>query len=198
MSIFKLEEFSTRIVSDDPKLASNTSLEEHRLEAFEQGYKAGWDDAAAAQSEDQARIAADFARNLQDLSFTYHQARGQILGSLEPLLMEMVSKVLPKITYESLPQTIVDEVLSIAQTQTDTGIQIVISPSNRPALEQLIEETQDTFNITIIEEPSMAEGLAYLRFAETEKQIDLDSVLIKFSESVEGYFKQQEKVAVNG
>lgn len=198
MSIFKLEEFSTRIISDDPKLASNTSLEEHRLEAFEQGYKAGWDDAAAAQSEDQARVAADFARNLQELSFTYHQARGQILGSLEPLLMEMVSKVLPKLASDSLPQTIVDEVLSIAQTQTDAGVQIVISPSNRPALEQLIEETQDTLNITIIEEPSMADGLAYLRFAETEKQIDLDSILTSFSQSVEGYFEQQEKVAVNG
>ncbi|WP_456388541.1 FliH/SctL family protein [Profundibacter sp.] len=198
MPIFQLEEFSTRIISDDPKLSSNTSLEEHRLEAFEQGYKAGWDDAAAAQSEDQTRVAADFARNLQELSFTYHQARGQILGSLESLLMEMVSKVLPKLAYESLPQTIVDEVLSIAQTQTDAGVQIVISPSNRPALEQLIEETQDTFNITIIEEPSMADGLAYLRFAETEKQIDLDSILTSFSKSVEGYFEQQEKVAVNG
>jgi len=198
MSIFQLEEFSTRIISDDPKLALNTSLEEHRLEAFEQGYKAGWDDAAAAQSEDQARVAADFARNLQELSFTYHQARGQILGSLEPLLMEMVSKVLPKLASDSLPQTIVDEVLTIAQTQTDAGVQIVISPSNRPALEQLIEETQDTIKITIIEEPSMADGLAYLRFAETEKQIDLDSILASFSQSVEGYFKQQEKVAING
>lgn len=197
MSIFPLEEFSTRIVSDDPTLASNTSLEEHRLEAFEQGYKAGWDDAAAAQSDDQARVAADFARNLQELSFTYHQARGQILGSLEPLLKEMTSKVLPGLARETLSQTIVDEVLSVAQSQTEAGIQIVISPSNRPALEQLIE-TQDSFEVTIIEEPSMADGLAYLRFADSEKQIDLDSVLTSFSQSVEGYFEQQEKVAVNG
>ena len=198
MSMFKLEEFNTCIVSDDPKLALNTSLEEHRLEAFEQGYKAGWDDAAAAQSDDQARIAADFARNLQELSFTYHQARGQILGSLEPLLKEMVSKILPKLANDSLPQTIIDEVLSIAKTQTDAGVEIVISPSNRPALEQLIEETQDTFQITIIEEPSMADGLAYLRFAETEKQIDLSNVLTNLAHSVDGYFAQQEKVVVNG
>lgn len=197
MSAFQLEEFSTRIVSDDPTLASNTSLEEHRLEAFEQGYKAGWDDATAAQSDDQARVAADFARNLQELSFTYHQARGQILGSLEPLLKEMVTKVLPKLAYENLPQTIIDEILLVAQKQTEAGIQIVISPANRPALEQLLE-TQDSFDITLIEEPSMANGLAYLRFADTEKQIDLDSILTSFSQSVEGYFEQQEKVAVNG
>jgi len=197
MPIFKLEEFSTRIVSDDPKLASSTSLEEHRLEAFEQGYKAGWDDAAAAQSDDQSRVAADFARNLQELSFTYHEARGKILKSLEPLLKEMVSKVLPKLAFENLSQTIVDEVLSVAQTQTEPEIQIVISPSNRLALEQLVA-TQDNLNITIIEEASMADGLAYLHFADTEKQIDLDSVLTSFSQSVEGYFEQQDKVAING
>lgn len=197
MSIFQLEEFSTHIVSNDPKLATNTSLEEHRLEAFEQGYKAGWDDAAAAQSEEQSRVAADFARNLQELSFTYHQARGQILGSLEPLLKEMVSKVLPKLASDSLSQIIVDEVLAVSQTQTEAGIQIVISPSNRSALERLLE-TQDSLDITIIDEPSMAEGLAYLRFAQTENQIDLESVLSGFSQSVDGFFEQQEKVAING
>lgn len=197
MPTLQLEEFNTRIVSDDPKLASNTSLEEHRLEAFEQGYKAGWDDAASAQSEDQNRISADFALNLQDLSFTYHDARGHILNSLEPLLKEMVSKVLPQLAYKNLPQTIVDELLEVAKRQSIADIQIVISPSNRPALEQLLE-LQNGLNFTIIEEPSMADGLAYLRFADTEKQIDLDSVLTSFSQSVEGYFEQQEKVAVNG
>jgi len=197
MVTFKLEEFSTRIISDDSKFSSNTSLEEQRLEAFEQGYKAGWDDAAAAQSDDQSRVAADFARNLQELSFTYHEARGQILGALEPLLKEMVSKVLPKLARETLSQTIVDEILSVADVQTKAGIQVVISPANGPALEQLIQ-TQDNLDITIIEEPSMADGLAYLRFADTEKQVDLDSVLSSFSQSVEGYFEQQVKVAVNG
>lgn len=197
MSIFQLEEFSTRIISDDPTLTSNTSLEEHKLEAFEQGYKAGWDDAAAAQSEEQSRVAADFARNLQELSFTYHQARGQILSLLEPLLKEMVSKVLPRLAANNMAQTIVDEVLSAGEAQTGAEIEIVISPANRPALEQLLQ-TQDNLDITIIDEPSMAEGLAYLRFAQTEKQIDLESVLSGFSQSVEGFFEQQEKVATNG
>ena len=93
MSVFPLEEFSIKIVSNDPKLMPETSFEEHRLEAYEQGYKAGWDDAATAQADDHTRISAGFARNLQELSFTYHEAKGQILGSLEPLLKEMVTKI---------------------------------------------------------------------------------------------------------
>ena len=41
------------------------AVEEAKLAAYEQGYTAGWDDAAAAQSDDQTRIRADLARNLQ-------------------------------------------------------------------------------------------------------------------------------------
>jgi len=197
MSIFPLEDFCTKVVSNDPKLTPETSFEEHRLEAYEQGYKAGWDDAAAAQSEEKSRITADFARNLQELSFTYHQARGQILSSLEPLLMEMVSKVLPKLAAGHLAKSIVDEIMLIAKTHTNADIQIVICPANRPAIEQLLE-SQDTLKITIIEEESMAEGLAFIRFGEIERQIDFENILNRFSQSVEGYFEQQEKVAING
>ncbi len=197
MALFPLEEFSTTIPANDPNPVPETSFEEHRLEAYEQGYKAGWDDAAAAQAEEQSRISADFARNLQGLSFTYHEARSHILNSLKPLFTEMVSKVLPKLAQETLPQTIVDEILSVASTRTEAEIEIVISPANRTALEQLLEG-QTTLEISIIEEPTMAEGLAYLRFSDSEKQIDLTSVLTGLTQLVEGFFTQQEKVAING
>ncbi len=197
MAVFPLEEFNTTIVSNDPKLTLETSFEEHRLEAYEQGYKAGWDDATAAQIEEQSRVAADFARNLQELSFTYHEARSQILDSLKPLFTEMVSKVLPKLAQETLPQSIVDEVLSAAADRTIAEFEIVISPANRPALERLLED-QTVLDVNIVEEPTMAEGLAYIKFSETEKQIDLTSVLAGFSQLVEGFFTQQQKVAING
>jgi flagellar assembly protein FliH len=197
MAVFPLEEFSTTIVSNDPKITLETSFEEHRLEAYEQGYKAGWDDATAAQVEEQSRVAADFARNLQELSFTYHEARSQILNSLKPLFTEMVSKVLPRLAQETLPQSIVEEVLSAASDRTSAEFEIVISSANRPALERLLEG-QTALDVNIVEEPTMAEGLAYIRFNETEKQIDLTSVLAGFSQLVEGFFTQQQKVAING
>ena len=197
MAVFPLEEFSTTIVSNDPKLTLETSFEEHRLEAYEQGYKAGWDDATAAQVEEQSRVAADFARNLQELSFTYHEARSQILNALKPLFTEMVSKVLPRLAQETLPQSIVEEVLSAASDRISAEFEIVISPANRPALERLLEG-QTALDVNIVEEPTMAEGLAYIRFNETEKQIDLTSVLAGFSQLVEGFFTQQQKVAING
>ncbi len=197
MALFPLEEFSATIAANSPDPVLETGFEEHRIEAYEQGYKAGWDDAAAAQAEEQSRVSADFARNLQELSFTYHEARSQILNSLKPLFTEMVSKVLPTLAQGNLPQTIVDEVLTVASDQTDAEIEIVISPANRPALEHLLEGLT-SLDVNIIEESTMAEGLAYLRFSDSEKQIDLTSVLTGVSQLVEGFFAQQEKVAING
>ena len=84
------------------------AIEEAKLAAYEQGYKAGWDDAAAAQSEDQTRIRADLARNLQQLSFTYQEARAHILKAVEPLLEEMVNRRLPDTARETLAPLVLE------------------------------------------------------------------------------------------
>ena len=60
------------------------ALEDLRILAYEQGYTAGWDDAAAAQTDDQSRIKADFARNLQSLGFTFQEARMHVLRAIHP------------------------------------------------------------------------------------------------------------------
>ncbi|MFV0360116.1 MAG: flagellar biosynthesis protein, partial [Tropicimonas sp.] len=81
----------------DPLLAfyPEARLEEERLVAFDSGYRAGWDDAAAAHADEQGRISAEFAGNLQELSFTYHEARNAVLGEMEGILKGIVDKVLP-------------------------------------------------------------------------------------------------------
>ncbi|PIE14241.1 MAG: flagellar biosynthesis protein [Rhodobacterales bacterium] len=197
MAVFPLEDFCAKPVSANPDLVPETNLEENRLEAYEQGYKAGWDDATDAQHKDQTRISADFARNLQALSFTYHEARSEVLTAIEPLLKEMVSKVLPKLASENLAQNIIDEVLNIARQHTQNDIEIVIAPANRISVEKLLSDQQG-LEVSIAEEPSLAEGLALIRFGESEKQVDFASVLSRCSDSIGGFFAQQEKVVVNG
>ena len=47
--------------------------------SYETGYSAGWDDAVRAETEAHKRISAEFARNLQDLGFTFHEARAHVI-----------------------------------------------------------------------------------------------------------------------
>ncbi len=105
MPLPKLEVFdATPAAKPDPGLVTTqvSAIEESKLASYEQGYKAGWDDAAAALAEDQTRIRADLARNLQQLSFTYQEARSHILKAVEPLLEEMVGRLLPDMARETL------------------------------------------------------------------------------------------------
>lgn len=194
---FQLEDFGTRILSDDPTIVNETSLEEHRLEAFEQGYKAGWDDAAAAQKDDQSRISTDFAQNLNDLSFSYHEARTQILSVLEPLLTAMVSKVLPHIAAQDFPHAVVRAAMEVAANRTEADLEIVVAPANRAALEGLLESDMP-LNAAVVEEPSLGEGQAYLRFAAEEKEIDTDKVLSGLAETVSDFFCEQTEAVSHG
>ncbi len=168
-------------------LPQGIDLAEEKLQSYEQGYKAGWDDATTAHTKEQTRISADFARNLQDLSFTYHEAKAQVLGALEPLLTEMVEKVLPKLATENLVEMVVEEVQQVARTVAEAKVELVISPENRPAMERLLDGEQ-SLPVTLVEEPTIPAGQVFLRFEEMEKQIDLEAVLNRCKEAVDGFF----------
>ena len=85
-----------------PEQVSKINAEAEKMSAYEQGYQAGWDDAVQAQLRDQARISADFARNLQDLSFTFFEARTNVIQSMEPLMMQMLETVFPSLMAAAL------------------------------------------------------------------------------------------------
>ncbi|WP_417262464.1 flagellar biosynthesis protein [Celeribacter sp.] len=167
------------------------------MAAYEQGYKAGWDDATRAEGEDQSRIGAEFARNLQDLGFTFHEARSHVMKALEPLLTEMVSKVLPNLVNETLGQTILEELLPMAEDASDAPIQIVVSPASRPAIQRLIDDSL-TIPLDIIEEPSLAEGQVYLRMGELEKKIDMDSAVEKIGKAINAVYALNEEAMKHG
>lgn len=189
----ELEEFDVFRPGPEPTPATaQTEMEEQRLQSFEQGYKAGWDDATKAQTDDKARVSADLERNLQTLSFTFHEARSQMLRDLKPLLTEMVSKVLSKTAFENLPEIVAGNVMEIAKTHLDTRIELVAAPKNRLALETLLN-TQSNLPVQITEEASLGEGQVYLRFADSEQHFDLDAVTRQVSQIVADFYELQEK-----
>ena len=180
-----------------PPAITPEEIEKIRLEGYEAGYQAGWDDASRAESEDQSRIGAEFARNLQDLGFTFHEARSHVMHALEPLLTGMVEKVLPGIVSETIGQTIVEELLPLASAAADAPIEVVVSPASRPALEALLAEaTSVPFALT--EEASLAEGQVFLRSGKTEKHLDLTGAVDRIGSAINGLYELNEKAFQNG
>lgn len=196
---FKFEVFETgqALQTSVAAVVDAGTQEEIRLEAFEQGYKAGWDDAVAAQAADQDRIGADFARNLNELSFTYLEVRATILKSLEPLLREMVGKVLPRMATESLAPLVLEQVIEMAGAHSSVPVELVVAPSNLHALQRLAEG-QDSLPLNILEEDSLGEGQVFIRLGEVETQIDLDGMLSGFSSALDGFFEINDKELAHG
>lgn len=192
MSVSHLLEDFGAYARGTPVALTDVSLEEQRLEAFEKGYQAGWDDSARAANEEHRTISADFAQTLKDLSFTYHEAQIAILNGLKPLMDQIMSTVLPSLVHQALCAQISELLHELAQEHSDQPIEIVTAPLNIPALEAMLQE-QDTPPVSLVEEDSLAEGQAYLRFGSQEREIDLKAVHTAIEQAVTGYFDQTER-----
>jgi flagellar biosynthesis/type III secretory pathway protein FliH len=186
----RLEEFESPLEPAEVADAGQLALEEVRLEAFESGYRAGWDDAMTAQSEEQNRLRVDLARNLQALSFTYFEARGHVIRALGPLLREMAGRVMPAIARETLPALVAEALEAHAETAAARAMTLVVNPSNRAAVENAVADSP--LPLTLVDEPSLGDGQVYLRFDDTEERIDIDAALAAIASAVADYLSTQD------
>jgi flagellar biosynthesis/type III secretory pathway protein FliH len=189
MPALRLEVFDTLTTADgaDLPLVEATAVEEAKVAAFEQGYQAGWDDAAAAQEGDQGRIRADLARSLQSLAFTFQDARSHVLQAIRPLILEMTSRILPEVARESLAPTVLDALMPLADDLSEAPLTLVLNPAVRAQVEDLITRATG-LPLVIDEEPSISEGQVYIRFGPGEAKVDLTQVTEDIAAAVRSFF----------
>ncbi|WP_233192765.1 FliH/SctL family protein [Acidimangrovimonas sediminis] len=189
----QLEVFETVAAAaapSDAALLDSAQIEEMRLESYEQGYKAGWEDATTAHAAEQDRIGADLARSLQTLSFTYHEARTHVLRALAPLLNDVVSVLLPVVAGAALAPQVADRIAPLAAAQSEVPVRIFVNPAARAAVEARLGDGL-TLPVELVEEPTLGEGQATLRFGESEERIDLDAVVAEIRGLLAEYFNAE-------
>ncbi len=191
-----LDDFSSTVIANSAG-DSGTLSEDARLEAFEEGYKAGWDDVVAAQQKDTHRIGEDLARNLSDLSFTYHEVRTNILQALRPLLHEILGKVLPVSASAALPELINEHVSDIADSATHLPILITVHPDLVETVGDLIPESS-SLPVSTHADTSLTNGQAMIKFADQEHQIDLDGAIANMNAALKDFFEAEFKERANG
>ena len=174
----------------DTVVLDTMALEEAKLGSYDAGYAAGWEDAAAAQSDEQSQIRADLARNLQSLGFSYQEARMHVLRSIEPLLQEMVGRLLPELARETLAPIVLEVLMPMAEKMADAPVTLVLNPAARAAVEMLLGQATG-LPLTLIEEPSLGEGQVYLRMGGAETRVDL--AIAEITAAVRGFFDLPER-----
>jgi len=185
----RLEIFDTANAADGTPqpLVEASALEEARVTAFEQGYSAGWEDAAAAQQGDQSRIRADLARNLQSLAFTFQDARSHVLQAIRPLILEMTNRLLPEVAREALAPTVLDALMPLADDLAEAPLTLVLNPAVRDRVEGLLAQATG-LPMQIEEESSLGEGQVYIRFGTAETKVDLTQVTADITTAVRAFF----------
>lgn len=186
--LLHLETFDLPGLADRLPESAQVEVEEMRLAAYEQGYSAGWDDSVAAQSDEVARLRADLGRSLTEMSLSYRDARRHVLGTLEPLLHDMVTKVLPTIAHQTLGQIILEHLRPVAETMSAAPIIVTTAPSNRAVVEKLLA-AQTGLPITVREEPTLGDGQAFLKATGSEIRVDLDDVIVAIAGAVAAFFR---------
>lgn len=191
-----LEDFGTR-QDPGPASLSDEELESLRLEAFENGYKAGWEDAIKSRDAEHAQVTGEFARNLQDLSFTYHEAHAQVMQALVPLLQDIVDTVLPETVRSTMGLRVVEQLTEMARDHGAQRIDIVTSPDDVATVQALLDRDFG-FPVEAVSDDTLAEGQVFLRMAQEERQIDMEAVMAGIRQAVAGLLEENERKLRHG
>lgn len=196
-SQFPLEDFGmpTRLRPDDTVTVE--ALEKERSEGYEEGYQSGWDDAVSAGQDRDRQISEEFSRNLQDLGFTYHEARAHVVSSVTGLLEDLVEVVFPPVLAEALGHHFLAALQENVETLADGSVQILVNPSDADVLKSMIDETAP-LPVKVIVEDALVPGQAYFRFGASEQRVDLDRALHGLRSALKGVKQANEKVLKDG
>lgn len=176
---------------------TDQALEEERLASFERGYQAGWEDASKAHAQEQGHIGSDLARNLRDLSFTFHEAQAAMLHNLEPLFQHLLHTILPTAATEGFDARIVEELTALSRELGGGTVIVSVAPAHAERVEALLG-TMDALAVSVQPDKTLSEGQAFLRLGQRERMIDLDTALDEIRQRISAFFHASREAQKHG
>ena len=177
---------------EKPKTAHNPvfdpeDIEDEKLAAFEQGYQAGWDDAVAAQNETLTFVSSGLASSLQNASFEYHELRATLNGTIEAIIQEITTAILPQIAQASLGSHVREQIVALARDMLDCHVEIVVSPLSEAAVQNALADDPPSPFILITDE-LLAPTQVVLRLENKEVELHLERTVTEISTAVAAFF----------
>ncbi|WP_270725532.1 FliH/SctL family protein [Shimia sp. Alg240-R146] len=192
-----LEDFGHSAEIAAKSATPETATEESLLDSYETGYKAGWEDGTKAREDAQKSISDALASNLQDLSFTYHEAHEAVLSDIAPMVEKAIMTVLPEIARKSVGAVVVEELRQIIETHGATKVKLVTSPDDHETVAAMLPQDLQ-FPVALTTDPDLASGQAQFEFDTREREIDLSEVLGAVEQAFAAFTHETRKEAQNG
>ncbi|MCW1932395.1 hypothetical protein [Pararhodobacter zhoushanensis] len=183
----KLEVFETADTPEGPALLMPEEIEDIRLNAYERGYLAGWDDGGQQVQTDETARREAIERQAEQLNFTYHEARGHVLKALLPMLEGMLSCVLPTLARASIVPLAIEHLTPLAHGAADAPLTLRVPSGSRDAylaaFEGLVLPPLD-----LVETDDLAEGQALFVLGEAETHIDLTHAAEEIRRAIDRFY----------
>ena len=172
-------------------------IEDLKLQSFEGGFQAGWEDAVKAQAETHSHVSAALAASLHSASFEYHELRATLNASVQNIMVHVVDTILPMAARASLGGHIRDFVTSASQDALDCPIEIVVAPECEEVVRRVLStDLQDPFEL--VGDPGMSESQATIRLGSQESEINLDKTVAEIALAVATFFETQKSEVTDG
>lgn len=186
----RLEVFETPETLDGPALLMPEELEELRLNAYERGYVAGWEDGTRQSATDKDLRRAAVERTAEQLAFSYHEARGHVLKALEPLFTAIAEAVLPRLARAAVVPLTLEQLMPLAHAAAETPVILRVAEGRRDdfveAFEGLVLPP-----LEIVESADLAEGQAEFDVDAAETRVDLTRVAETIGQAIEAFYQTQ-------
>ncbi len=173
-------------------LPTHEDVEAARLQAYDEGYKSGWDDAIRQASDEHAQIGEEFARNLRELGFTYHEARAHVIASMEPLVEAFIDALFPAFAADAIKHHITGLMHDHAEAASGQPMLLRVPPADAETLAQIMQ-SDAPFPLQIVEEPALAAGQVQLVMGKSEYRLDLADVVAATRSALEALHLTNER-----
>lgn len=186
MRMLKLESFNHE-PEPAPSTAGDQALTAARAASYDEGYSAGWQDAQLSQAAQAETLRAEALRQLQDLSFTFHESRAHILRGMGPFVTATVAQVLPSAAQRALPHLLAEALKPYWELAADQPVQLETAPETLPHIQALLD-MPGTLPCTIRLNPDLALGQIRLRLGSNETSIDPATAITQVMTLIETFF----------
>ncbi|WP_424974924.1 hypothetical protein [Dinoroseobacter sp. S124A] len=202
MNVLSLEDFldtpqSTHHTAAASQAAQNGDLESSRLAGYESGYQAGWDDALKSSEMEHTHISAEFARNLEELSFTFLEARRQVCLSLKPLVETLVRQVVPELMQSNYKELLEELLLPIVEAQSQATVDLICAPEDEDMMKRLLAG-QDRLPVVLRTESSFSQGQVRFCLGHEIHDVDASGLLTQIKDAASAFYANLDTEQAHG
>lgn len=179
----RLETFAPEAGGPTP----DPALAEARQAGYEAGHRDGWLACEASAEASAARTREAVGTHLQGLAFSYQEARDHVLRGLEPLLHEIVAKLLPMLAEETLLPRILEHLLPLARDAAVAPV-IEVATAQLAAAQDFLSRAAG-MPFALRGRDGLDPGQAVLSAEDRERKIDLDGAVRAIAEAVNAFYQ---------